>query len=154
MYKKEMIFHRKFNRHNYADNPALLVNTSTQVKTQLTLAQQPNGFLPSWDGGNTTVWMHPMDTNNMHWVKTREELLKNAMYYFEEIQDTTPQTTVAVQPLTSSLTNHSSKTCWALLEKQVQTQKRHFSMDSFTWTYQCWLTRKDLLMSATCRHWM
>ena len=57
----------------------------------------------------------------------------------------------SVGTFTSHLTNHpseTSKTRWALLEEQLTTNKRHFSMVSYSRTYQIWLTSKNLHSSA------
>ena len=69
---------------------------------------------------NTTVWMHHIDANKTHGEKARWEIYKNAVCYFEQILEATPQKTT-VQILTSHLANQLSKmnkTCGSLLEKQ------------------------------------
>ena len=69
---------------------------------------------------STTVGMHHMGK------KTRWELQKNAVSYFEQILKATPLETTDVPLLTSHLTNHPSKMnkiCATLLEKQGQTHK-------------------------------
>ena len=52
--------------------------------------------------------MHHMDANKTHGEKTRWELHKNAMCYFEQILKATPLKTAAVPPLTSHLKNYPS----------------------------------------------
>ena len=61
-----------------------------------------------------------MDANKMHREKARWELQKNATSYLEHILEAALYRTIAVQPLTSHLTNHPSKmnkTCGPLLKK-------------------------------------
>ena len=101
-----------------------------------------------------TVWMHHIDTNKMHGEKARWKLCKNAAYCLEQILEAAPHKTATVWSPTSYLTNHLSKTnktCETLLEKQRQTHKWRFLMDSYTYTV---LTSKDLLTSTLCRHRM
>ena len=67
------------------------------------------------------AWCAPEDTNKTHREKTRWELHKNTISYFEQILEPTPQETTIVQPLTSHLKNYPSKTdktCRTLFEKQ------------------------------------
>ena len=87
------------------------------------------------------VWLWILNTLR----KVRWKLHKNTVCYFEQILEAAPYKTSAVQPLTSHLTNDSSKTrkaYWPLLRKQEQTHKLHSLMDSYTRTYQYWPTRK------------
>ena len=61
----------------------------------------------------------------------------------------------AVQPLTSHPKIHPSKTnktCETLLEKPGRTHKWCSSMDPYMWTRQCWLTSKNLFISALYGH--
>ena len=93
------------------------------------------GFLPSYYCIITTVWMHYMNPNVK---KARRKLSKNARRCSEQILEATLHKTAAAGPLTSHLTNHTSKTkkaCWPLLEKQGRTHKRRSEMDPYTWTY-------------------
>ena len=39
-----------------------------------------------------------------------------------------------------------------MLDKQGWTHKGRSSMDLFIWTYQCWLTSKNLYTTALCGH--
>ena len=58
----------------------------------------------------------------------------------------TPKKTVAVWLLTYHFKNYPSKTnktCRELLDKQGRTHKPH-SMDPYTWTHLCWVTRNNL----------
>ena len=66
-----------------------------------------------------------MDANQTYWEKAKWELHKNAICYFERILEAAPHKTAAVQPLTSCLANHSSKTkkhagsCWRSKDKYI-----------------------------------
>ena len=62
-----------------------------------------------------------------------------------------------IRPLTSHHANHpskASKTCWTLLGKWGQTQKRYSPLDFYTCTHQWWLTSKNLDSSILCNHCM
>ena len=48
----------------------------------------------------------------------------------------------------------TNKTCEALLEKHGRAHKWRSSIDSYTWTCQCYSTSKNVFTSALCRHWM
>ena len=50
-----------------------------------------------------------MDANKTHREKARWKLLKNATRSLEQILEATLYKTATVEPLTSHLTNHSSK---------------------------------------------
>ena len=81
------------------------------------------GFIPSSGCVNITVGMHHIDTDKMYREKARCELYKKTTRYIEKILKATPHET-AVQPLTSHLKNHPSKTnttCRTLLGKQEWT---------------------------------
>ena len=90
--------------------------------------------------------------NKMLQEKARWELHMNDTFCSEQVLEAAPHKTVAIQHLSSHLTSHPNKTCRALLEKQGQTHKQYSPVDSYTWTHQCWLARKDLNTSALCRH--
>ena len=86
---------------------------------------------------------------------------KNASYMYIYIYiymlKATPQETIALWRFTLHLKTHSSKTnqiCGTLLEKQGRTHKWRFSMDSYTWTFLCCPTSKNLSTSALCWHKM
>ena len=57
----------------------------------------------------STVRLHHLDFNEMLRQKARWELYKDSAYCFEKIQKTAPYKIAFVQPITSHLTNHSSK---------------------------------------------
>ena len=101
-------------------------------------------FFQVHGGINTIVSMHHIDTDKMHREKAKQELHKNATSYVEQILETTPHKTTAERPLTSHLSNHTSKIYRTLLEKQGQIYKWCSPMDPFTWPWQCWLTSKNL----------
>ena len=52
------------------------------------------------------------------------------------------------------ISSKANKTCGTLLVKQGQSHMWCSSMDPYTWTYQCWLTNKNLTISALCGHRM
>ena len=60
-------------------------------------------FLPSCGYVSTYVWMHHLDSNKMHEVKTSWELYKNAMCCFKQILETAAHKTAIVKSLTSHL---------------------------------------------------
>ena len=70
-----------------------------------------------------------MDAYKMLEEKTRWELPKNVMCYFEQFQEATPYKTAVVWPLSSHLKNHFSKT-----NKICRTyEERQFVQDSPIW---------------------
>ena len=112
------------------------------------------GILTSCSCVSTTVWKH-----HLYFNKTLGggELYMNSVCFFEQILEAVPYKTAVVQSLTSHLSNHpnkTNKTCWALLEKLEQIYKHYSLMDSYTWTHECWSTRRILHSSSLCRHWM
>ena len=113
-------------------------------------------ILPSCSCVSATKWLHHLDSSKTLVEKVSWELCKDALFSFEQILEAAPHKTAVVQPLTSYLINHPSKTnktWWALLEKWGWTHKR-CSMDSYSWTYQCWLTCKILYSSTMCGSWL
>ena len=115
------------------------------------------GFLPNCCCVNITVWMYHMNTNKTYREKAKWELHKNDTSYFKQILEATPHKTTAVQLLTFHLKDHPSKmnkTCRTLLLQQEWTHKWCSSMDSYTWTYQCRPTSKNLFISALCGYKM
>ena len=87
--------------------------------------------------------------NDASLEKTKWQLHINAACCFEQIVDETLYKTAAVRLLTSHLSSHHSRT-----SKSRQTHNRRFFMESYTWTYKCWSTSKNLHSSALCGHWM
>ena len=85
-------------------------------------SQKKSSFLlPSCGCVITTVWMHQMDTYKMHREKARSGLDENAMSYFEQFLEATPNKTTAVWLLTSHIKKHPikmNKIRETLLEKQ------------------------------------
>ena len=67
---------------------------------------------------------------------------------FKQILEAVPYKTAAVQPLTSHLTNHPSKTSKKCLGTAGEV------MHSYTWTHQGWLISKNLHSSTLCEHLM
>ena len=80
-------------------------------------------------------------------------LHKDAACYFEKILEIAPHKTAFVQSLIFHLANHSSQ-----MNKTYWKSKDELISNSFLWdptqNPQCWLTGKNLLSSALCRHWM
>ena len=77
------------------------------------------------------------------------------LHIFKQILKGAPNKTVAARPLTSHLTNHSSKmnqTYWALPDKQRWTLKQQSLMDSYTWTCQRWLTYISSVWTQNTKH--
>ena len=72
---------------------------------------------------------------------------------FKQMLEAAPYKPATVQPLTSHLTNHPNKTCWALLRNWGRTHKQRSPVDSsYTWTSWCWPTSKNSLSTNTrCR---
>ena len=86
--------------------------------------------------GSDTVWLHHLDFNKTSGEEATWELHKNAMCCFEQTLEAVQHKAVAIQPLTSYLTNHTRKTSqtyWAPLEEKDRNHKRRSSMD--TWTH-------------------
>ena len=82
----------------------------------------------------TIVWLHHLDSKKMIKEKARWVLNKDTECYFKQILEAAPFKTVPVWPLISHLVNHASKIskpCCILLEKQGQTHKQCFSMNSY-----------------------
>ena len=66
---------------------------------------------------------------------------------FEQILGAAPYRRAVLWPFTSHLTNHPSKRskiCWVI----IWTHKWHSPMDSYTWTYQCCLTKLTFISSG------
>ena len=57
----------------------------------------------------------------LHHTDSKCQLQKLNRNYTRMLSNKSRKQQAAEQPLTSHLTNHSNKTCWALLEKQSQT---------------------------------
>ena len=70
-----------------------------------------------------------MDVDKMYREKARRELHKNATSYFEQIQEAMPLESTAVQPLTSYLKTHPSKT-----KKTYWRSKDEIMSDVLLWT--------------------
>ena len=91
-----------------------------------------------------------LDFNETLGKKTRWELYKDSSSCFQQILEIVPYKTALVRLLTSNLTHHlnkTCKTCWELLKNSGKTHKRRSSMDSYTWTHQCWPISKNLQSS-------
>ena len=71
---------------------------------------------PSCHCVGTTIWLYHLDFKEMSGEKARCALHKDATCCFEQILEAASYKTATVQPLTSHLTNHPSKTsktyCW------------------------------------------
>ena len=80
--------------------------------------------------------------------KARWELDKHAACCFEQNLEAAFYKTTAVWPLTSYLINYPNKvykTCWVLLEKERQTCRLCFPMDSYIYAHLFFLTIKSLI---------
>ena len=60
-------------------------------------------FLPSSGCVNSTIWMNYIDADKVYREKARQELLKNATSYIEQILEVTSHETAAVRAPTSYL---------------------------------------------------
>ena len=91
------------------------------------------GIYPSCSCVCIIVRLHQLNFIEVLGEKATGEQYKDSACYFEQIQVAVLHKTATVQPLTSYITNHpskTSKTCWAMLEKQKLTHKRHSPVDT------------------------
>ena len=107
------------------------------------------GILLSYNCVSTIVWLHHLDSNEIHGEKTNSKLHKDTSCCFEQILEAASYKTAAVQPLTSYLTNKDKLSTAYMYE---------FLSNILQWTpthgQTSWLTSKNLHSSALCRHWM
>ena len=79
-------------------------------------------ILPSCSHFSTIVWLHHSEFNETLGEKARWELDKDTACYFEQILEAAAYKTAVIQPLTSHLTNHPTKTshiCWRSKDKLI-----------------------------------
>ena len=104
---------------------------------------------------SSALWLYHLDSNEMFRVKTRWELHKNARNKSWKQHPAKPQ---LCSPLTlNSQTNQvrqrrHAEHSWISKDKLISDVTQ--SVDSYTWTHQCWLTSKDLHTLTLCRNWM
>ena len=82
----------------------------------------------------TIVWLHHLDSNEIHIEKARRELNKNVACYFERILEAASYKAAVIQLLASHLTKHPNKTkkaCWTLLWKKGRIQRRRPPISSY-----------------------
>ena len=122
------------------------------ISHRITISFQNKMWIfPSCSHISTTVELNHLLFEMPWW-----DLNKDAACYFQQILEASPYKTASVQPLASHYTNHPSKkikTCWTLLVKKGQTHEQYTHIDSSTWTYQCWQSKKHLHSSDLWRPW-
>ena len=86
-------------------------------------SQNKMEIIPSCKQVRITVFFNHLNSNEIIGDKARWKLHNNTICCSEHILEVALYKTTVVQSLNFHLTNHPSKTCWALLEKQESTHK-------------------------------